>query len=230
MDRDGDDVPSLFGGPYNKLIMVNSAKTLVIVAIVLLNDYYFGLPSIRLSVLSVAILVVLYMVERYSIGGGLRYRAAVSSDTKAILRAGVVFLTYMLVCDVVKDGSARPLIDYTVGLAILALLPLYEGQSYFLRIPRYYTFIFGVSLVFAVLQTSGLWTSVGNLFPQMGLVASDVLKTDVAASWGYRVSGATSNMCLETRAGRKFSKHGFVPFGRPCIQDICRCRRRSCLS
>lgn len=170
------------------------AKSFLLAAIVLLGDYYFFHPSLRVLAVALALLFVVFILFEKPILLRRTVQSSTNKETKRVVWVAVIFLTYMVVLDVFRHAQqSEYLTNYLTGLLIVACLPIYEDRRTPFETYRHFRLYMMFSLGFAVLQFAGMAQNLGTLLPNLGIVQSDNFINEATVK-GMRVAGATSNV------------------------------------
>lgn len=167
------------------LKLFDFCKILVLISVLILAEYYIMLPSFTVRAFSFALLVVIYIAfvnPFFSV-------SPIADNTKSVMLWAMVFITYILISDFLKNNPFESFKDWIVNVPAILFLPIFEDKKSDMNILKPYLIIFGFSMLFALLQIFGLGHNLGTLIPNIGPVSSTAM-IDSATVSGYRVSGA----------------------------------------
>lgn len=163
-------------------------KILVLATLVLLTDFYFVHPSVRLPVIAMAFLVTRYVLLRGFPKIALWHGTAVAKT----LGAAFLFCAFTAVVDLSRGAAPYEVLVQLLSQALVAMmLPAFLDGGRPFPVTTWFRRFALVSLGFAVLQGAGFSVVVASLVPNFGVIGSDrILET--LDSYG-RATGATTN-------------------------------------
>lgn len=158
-------------------------------SVVLLSDFYFIDPSIRLQTLAMALLIAMHMRNH----GMPRFTLLTGNRLSRLMGVSAWFIAYMSFIDFIRGVSL-----YEVGVKLLSyvliifLLPAFvERNKPFSMVIWYRRFLL-ISIAFAAMQVSGLHYALGDIVPNIGIIGSNLAREELIDTYG-RVTGATYN-------------------------------------
>jgi len=163
----------------------NFSKIFVLISALLLADYYIILPSLIVRAFSFALLFMIYI---FFINPFFS-KSSMSGSTKAVVFYGILFITYTLISDVIKNDPIESFKDWIVNILIILMLPIFEDNVSKFNTLSVYSRIVACSMLLAVFQIFGLGHNLNTLIPDIGIIKSNQM-IDPATISGYRVSGA----------------------------------------
>lgn len=168
---------------------MNGLKIFLLLAVVLLPDFYILDPSVRVPFVAMALLVGFH-IHRYSIP---RPTLLTGKKINRLLGVSLIFVFYMALVDYIRGVQVGVVVTKIVShLLIVFLLPAFvQSQESFPMVVWFRRFV-TISLVFAVLQMLGWHYALADIIPNIGLVGSDIIREELIDEYG-RATGATYN-------------------------------------
>lgn len=172
------------------MVAVKNLKIFVLLAVILLPDFYILDPSVRVPFVAMA-LVVGFSVSRYGI---LSPTLIAGGDVNRLLGIAIVFIAYMGIIDYLRGAQLSAVVIKVIShLLVVFLLPAFmKYQERFAMVIWFRRFV-TVSLIFSVLQMLGWHYALADIVPNLGVVGSDIVRDELIDEFG-RATGATYNI------------------------------------
>lgn len=164
-------------------------KIFVLIALILLTDFYLFHPSIRVPTFAMSLLVGSYLFHK----GLPRFKYFGGNLLLQLLVVGFSFSVYMAIVDFSRGSS---LYDVFVKLfsesILLLLLPAFVDGRHTFPLIGWFIFFALISLFFAIIQVAGIHVSLADVVPNMVIIGTDMSREELIDRYG-RATGATSN-------------------------------------
>jgi O-antigen ligase len=168
---------------------MNILKIFLLLAVVLLPDFYIVDPSVRVPFVAMALLVG-FNIHLYSIP---RPTLLTGKNINRLLGISLLFILYMALVDYFHGVQLGVVVTRIVShLLIVLLLPAFvQYQDRFQMVMWFRRFV-TISLIFAILQMLGWHYALADLVPHLGIIGSDIIRDELIDEYG-RATGATYN-------------------------------------
>lgn len=166
--------------------MLRLTKIALVVSVLLLPDYYILESPFRIRTILLAVLLIVYLLD-HIFKSNRTFQ--MSRDTKNVLLAAYAFLIYIYISDVIKNDPIEAGNIFYPHLLIPVVLLIFEYRRKSFDLYKVLYLIFGISILFAVLQIIGLRENLSTLIPELGFIKSDQV-ISLPGPQGLRVSGA----------------------------------------
>jgi len=165
--------------------MLNLIKTVLIISVVLLPDYYIVASPFTLRIIAMFLLLFFYLIDSLVV---LRKPIQISKDTQNVLLAAFALLLYVYISDVAKNDPVEASRRFYPNLLILTALPIFEYNKKSMDLHKILNIVFGFAILFAIFQILGLRHNLSTLLPEFAFIKSDRI-IDPATVQDLRVSG-----------------------------------------
>jgi len=176
-------------------MIINIFKTFILATNILLLDYYFIAENIRLTTLSVFLLILFYALENAVI----RRRATFTFDqnTGKILKVAFFFIGYIFFIDLYRGADIFKSMVFVISSAmVIILLPIFEDRRTPYNILRWFNFLMFITMAFGLMQfiTGNNNIILSNIINGLGIIGVDQsVDLELSSKNYFRTNGATSN-------------------------------------
>jgi len=175
-------------------MIINIFKTFILATNILLLDYYFIAENIRLTTLSVFLLILFYALENAVI----RRRPTFTFDqnTGKILKVAFFFIGYIIFMDLYRGADIFKSMVFVISSAmVIILLPIFEDRRTPYNMHRWFNYLMFITMAFGLMQfLTNNNILLADIISGLGIIGVDKgVDLEILSDIYFRTTGATSN-------------------------------------
>jgi len=176
-------------------MLTNWFKFLVLASYILLADYYFIAENIRITTLSICLLILFYFIDNRVIKCDRLFD--IDYNTRKIISVAFLFIGYVVFIDLYRNQSFYKTMVFAFSSIItIFLLPIFENRRTPYNFIHRFKLLMIISMAFGVIQfiTSNNNIILSNIISELGIISVDqTVDFELFTDNYFRTTGATSN-------------------------------------